>query len=498
LPGRTLILTHRQEILEQNAEWIDNVGLLSSKVNTLRYDNTVIIAMVQTLDARIKKYGIQYLGQIDNILLDEIQILIFEKVYSKYKPKILIGLTATPVLNKRLTTWIDDVEYTEPYTLSRLFDDIVCGPDTADLIKIGRLIQDYNIELRLPDFDKLKESDSSPDGYTKSSLNEVYSNTASLNMLWEAYEKYGVGKKTIIFNASTEINKIVLNLFRGKGIECMMFDSKNSAEINPETGKKYTRQEVVDWFKSKRDAVLINTNVFTTGFNVTDIECVFVNRATKSLSLWLQMVGRGSRPTDKIYKDHFTVVDLGQNIYTHGIWSAERNWEDYFWPGEKKPKRVIDLLDTWECPKCESLNVKGIEHCEFCGAPKSDVEIRTTPKKTKEGELVELSQRPAPKAKSVIDYTKAQNEGAAFAFNLLERKIIDLFTSYNVTKDLYENRKEDYVDSKGYQRKGFISRVKQIWMPIYFAIIKSDLQGGNRRMEPMLDRLIKKIEKLYE
>ena len=198
LPGRTLVLTHREEILNQNSEWIDNVGLLSSKVDTLRYDNKVVIAMVQTLHSRIKKFGIDYIGEIDNIILDEIHILIFEKVFEQYNYKRLVGLTATPVTNKRLTTNIDGVEFTEPFTLSRIFDTIVQGPDTQDLIDKGKLVQDYNIVLNLPDFGNLKESDSSPDGYTKKSLNEVYSNTASLDMLWEAYNKYGKGKKTII------------------------------------------------------------------------------------------------------------------------------------------------------------------------------------------------------------------------------------------------------------------------------------------------------------
>ena len=64
-------------------------------------------------------------------------------------------------------------------------------------------------------------------------------------MLWEAYNKYGKGKKTIIFNATTEINSIVLDFFRSKQVECMMFDSVNSAEINPETGKKYKRKELI-------------------------------------------------------------------------------------------------------------------------------------------------------------------------------------------------------------------------------------------------------------
>jgi superfamily II DNA or RNA helicase len=202
LKGRTLILTHRIEILKQNSDWLINAGILSSKENTLRYDNKIVIAMVQTLFARIEKYGINYLGEFDNIILDEVHILIFEKVFNKYKYKKLIGFTGSPVVyGKNIYTEIDGVEYVEPYTLSRLFDKIVCGPDSQDLIDLGYLVQDFNVTLKLPDFDKLRESKTNPDGYTAKSMNELYHNTVSLKKLDEAYFKYAKGKKTIIFNS---------------------------------------------------------------------------------------------------------------------------------------------------------------------------------------------------------------------------------------------------------------------------------------------------------
>ena len=487
LEGRTLILTHRIEILHQNSKWIKNCGILSSKDNTMRHDNKVIIAMVQTLYARIENYGIEYIGEIDNIILDEIQILIFEKVFSRYNFKKLIGFTATPVLNKKKYTNIDGVEFVEPYTLSEIFDDIVQGPDTQDLIDINKLVQDFNIALRLPDFDKLKESESSPDGYTKQSLDEVYTNTASLDILWESYAKYCKGKKTLIFNASTKINRFVYELFESKGLNVKMFDSVNATDINPETDKKYTRDEIVEWFRNERDAILINTNVFTTGFDVTDIEAIIVNRATKSLSLFLQMYGRGSRITTKIFKDSFTGIDLGQNIHTHGIWSKRRDWSEYFFSPGKKLRRTIDLLNTWECASCQSLNIVGEIICAYCGAEKLNVVIDGKMKKYKEGELQIVNDMPSPNAMSIINYTLAQNKNAAFAFKLLDRRIVELFIHYNVSKSYYNNRKDDFAAS-----------VKKLFLPVYFAICKSELHGANRTIDKQLEKLINKIEKIYE
>lgn len=489
LPGRTLILTHRIEILTQNAEWLKNAGVLSSDINTLRHDNKIIVAMVQTLYARLQKYGMKYLGEIDNIILDEVQVLIFEKVFKKYDFKRLIGFTGTPVLNKKKYTSVDGVEFVEPYTLSEIFDDIVCGPDTPDLIELGYLVQDYNIVLRLPDFDKLKESDTSPDGYTKKSLDEVYKNTASLNVLDKALSEHCVGKKTLIFNASTTINKFVYDHLKKKNLNVKIFDTVNDVGINPKTGLKYKREEVIEWFNNERDAILINTNVFTTGFNVTDVEVVVVNRATKSLSLWIQMVGRGSRTTTKIYKDKFTVIDLGQNIHNHGVWSMRRDWHKYFKSPGKRLKNQADMLDTWECDFCGGLTIKGEIICTCCGAEKQNVVTNGVGvgKKLKDGELEIIQDMPEPRAKTIITYTKAMNETSSFAFRLLDNRILEMFIHYKVSKEFYELR-----------RNKFRERIKKMYVPIYFAIIKSDLQGANKRLEPTLERIYNKIDKLYE
>jgi superfamily II DNA or RNA helicase len=489
LKGRTLILTHRIEILTQNSEWLKNASILTAKHNTLRYDCNIVIAMVQTTFARIKKYGTQYLGHFDNIILDEVQVLIFEKVFELYDYNKLIGFTGTPVLNKKIYTEIDDVEYVEDYTLSEIFDVLVQGTDTQDLIDLGFLVQDYNIVLTLPDFDKLKESESNPDGYTTKSLNDVYSNTASLGVLNKAYFNYCRGKKTIIFNATTKINEFVYNNFKKQGLNVKMFDSINQTETNEKTGKPYTRDEIIDWFNSERDAILINTNVFTTGFNVTDVEVVIVNRATKSLSLWIQMVGRGSRITDKIYKDLFTVIDLGQNIHEHGIWSKRRDWNEYFYSSGKRPKYKYDLLDTWDCHRCGAINIKGVLICEICGAPKLIIPAgeKENKKKLKDGELEVVQKMPPPKASTIISYTRARNENANFAFMLLERKILDLFDHYNVSKKFYYNRKDE-----------FDKRVKDIYRPIYFAIIRSDLDGSHKKLDTQFERVLTKIKQKYE
>lgn len=498
LQGRTLILTHRIEILKQNSEWLQNAGILSSKENTIRYDSKIVISMVQTLDARLKNYDVNYLGEFDNIIIDECHILIYEKVFSKYNYKKLIGFTGSPIVyGKNIYHEIDGVEYVEPYTLSEIFDTIVSGPDSQDLIDLGYLVQDYNIALKLPDFDKLKESKSNPDGYTSKSMNEVYYNTVSLNKLDEAYYKYALGKKTLIFNSSNKVNKFVYDHLKSKGLNAKMYDTSKAREFNEATGNYYTREEIIEWFRNERNAILIGTNVFTTGFDVDDVEVVVVNRATKSLALWIQIVGRGSRTTKKIFKDKFTVIDLGQNIYEHGIWSKRRDWKKFFYSSGKQLKKNRDMLSTWECEYCGYLNVVGEKICSHCEAEKLTIIEDGKIKKFKDGEFVVVGDMHPPRGNMIVKYCVENGKDINFAFKLTRQKILELFDAYKVRPQYYAKRKYDYVDINDFPKEGFDTRIKKIFRPCYFAIIdgKNGLTGNRKRTYTTeLQKIIKAVE----
>ncbi|WP_091608823.1 DEAD/DEAH box helicase [Maribacter dokdonensis] len=61
---------------------------------------------------------------------------------------------------------------------------------------------------------------------------------------------------------------------------------------------KKERASVLRWFKNTPGAILSNVGILTTGFDEPTVETVILYRATTSVSLYLQMVGRGSRTTD--------------------------------------------------------------------------------------------------------------------------------------------------------------------------------------------------------
>ena len=482
LSGRTLILTNRIDILIQNSEWLKNYGTLTAKNDDVKKSHKVVISMVETLNSRIKNYGINYIGDFDNVIVDEAHILAFEKVYKEYEPKVLIGFTGTPVLNKHETKQIGDVKYRRRLTFSKYYDTLIETIDSQDLIDLGFLVQDYNIVLQ-NDTSKLKESSLNPDGYTVESLNDVFASTASIKILLEAYEKYGKGKKTILFNPTTRVNILTHSAFKNAGYNVKMYDTKT---------KGVKRNEIVEWYKNTKDAILINANVFTTGFNATDIECVIVNRATTSMSLWIQMVGRGSRISSNIFKDQFTVIDLGDNIYNHGVWSDRRKWIEYFYPEEWSIVKPLSIIKTWDCAVCEAINqINEFKCCNCSNTLENNRKLLSggiKEFKTRTGELVAINRAIIPKANKIIKYAIKNGKDKSFVYNLAEKKIVDLFIQYKVSKEYYFKRQED-----------FKKRVKEIYLPIYFAAMNSkELKGGaNRKLETMLNRLYAKINNLY-
>ena len=499
LPGRTLILTHRIELLNQNSEWIKDLGILTAKVRKVQglKDCKNVISMAQTCRARFKKYGADYIGEFQNVICDEIHVDFFKEVYDQIPNANVIALTATPIVDKKEEKQVGDMTYVRKITMADEFDVLFQGIRTKELIDLGYLTQDFNIQLTPPDLSKLKNSNSSPDGYTSNSMSEVFGSSASLETVVKGYDEFcsaeangGVGKKTIIFNPTTKVNKKMYDVFVEKGIECKLYDSVNPTE--------HTRNEITTWFINTPGAVLLNVGVFTTGFSVNDLEAIIYNKKTKSLSLWLQSIGRGSRVLTKEQiargqvKQNFLVLDLGLNIAEHGRWSDDRDWSEHFVKHKWKLKRDSDLLRMWECEECGHFNLQGEVYsseldciiCEECKAPRKP---RKQKKKYIEGEFVVIEEPIKPQAKKIIEYVKRVGGDQNMVFKIARMQILDLF-KYHTPKGDYQLRNSLYMN-----------RISELYRPVYFGCLydKELKQGANRRLSTELNRIKELVDEYY-
>jgi superfamily II DNA or RNA helicase len=314
-----LILVHREELLHQACKAIalptQPVVAGMKSIPQAR----VYVAMVETAYKRLHQFT-----NIGLVIVDECHIGNFTKVIEHFSSQYIIGFTATPLAARK----------TNP--LKNYFDDIVCGIDIPELIEQGYLCQEITYSAKaIVDRARLKMK---AGDFDTGQMAAAYKNPKYIDTTINAYKKHSLGQKTIIFNCNVEHSIAVNIAFQAAG-----FNSRHLDADSPD------RAEVLQWFANTPDAILNNIGIATTGFDQPDIETVIVNKATASMPLWLQMCGRGARPHP--VKLAFTIIDLGGNCETHGLWSSPRNWDRIF-HNPKKPGEGVAPVKS--CPECEA------------------------------------------------------------------------------------------------------------------------------------------------
>jgi superfamily II DNA or RNA helicase len=326
-----LILVHREELLAQATKAIR----LQSQAVTAGMKSIpqalVYVAMVETAYKRLDKFK-----NIGLVIVDECHIGNFTKVIEHFTHSYIIGFTATPLAARK----------TNP--LRNYFDEIVCGIDIPELIEQGFLCPELTYSAaQIVDRARLKMK---AGDFDAAQMAAAYKAPKYIETTINAYKQHSLGRKTIIFNCNVEHSMAVNAAFQAAGF--------NSRHLDADS---HDRSEVLQWFANTPDAILNNIGIATTGFDQPDIETVIVNKATASMPLWLQMCGRGARPHP--VKLAFTIIDLGGNCITHGLWSSPRNWSNIF-HNPKKPGEGVAPVK--ECPDCGALMHTAVRLCD-CG-----------------------------------------------------------------------------------------------------------------------------------
>ena len=320
---RVLILTHRIELLGQTSSQLTDIGvpnkIINSKVKEMPdgEEHWCYVAMVETLNNRLNDERIEF-ENLGMVVVDEAHYNSFRKLFKHFEEQIILGVTATPLSSNIKLPLYDN------------YAELIVGESISSLVDQGFLARantySYDVNLRA-----LKVGINGD--YTVSSSERLYGNFLMQEKLLYAYEEKAKGTKTLIFNNGINTSKQVQAMFAEEGYPCMHLDNTHSEK---------ERADILEWFHKTPDAVLSSVSILTTGFDEPTVETIILNRATKSLTLYHQMIGRGSRVLAN--KKEFTVIDLGNNARRFGLWDAHINWHDIF----KSPQSYIDGLYTDE------------------------------------------------------------------------------------------------------------------------------------------------------
>ncbi len=346
---KVLILTHRIELLGQTSRMLTDIGvenkIIDSKVKVLEEDREhwCYVAMVETLNNRLNDEHIVF-EKLGLVVIDEAHYNSFRKLFKHFENQILLGVTATPLSSNIKLPLKDN------------YHELIVGESISTLVDDGFLAKakTYSYDVNLKSLKVGINGD-----YTVSSSERLYGNYFMQEKLLYAYEEKAKGTKTLIFNNGIHTSLQVAQLFEEEGYEIRHLD-------NTHTEKE--RQDILKWFHEKPDAILTSVSILTTGFDEPTVETIILNRATKSLTLYHQMIGRGSRVLEK--KKEFTVIDLGNNARRFGLWDAHVNWPDIF----RAPNAYLEGLYTddeieetfvYEMPKRLRELLKYDEHPPF-------------------------------------------------------------------------------------------------------------------------------------
>lgn len=315
---KVLVLTHRIELCKQTSNMLTEFGVVNKVIDSkANLDDHQIyscyVAMVETLNNRLNDNKLD-ISDIGLVIIDEAHYNSFTKIFKFFNKAFFLGVTATPLSSNVQLPMTDN------------YEELIVGETIETLIKNKFLSNPitYSYNVGLTSLVVGANGD-----YTVKSSDDLYTSGNMLNKLVEAYEERSKGKKTLIFNngISTSIN--VYHTFKAAGYPVQHLDN---------TASKTEREQILKWFKHTPDAILSSVSILTTGFDEPTVDTIILNRATRSLTLYYQMIGRGSR----ILKDKtsFNIIDLGNNFHRFGMWGANLNWQKIF----KSPNYYIDNI----------------------------------------------------------------------------------------------------------------------------------------------------------
>ncbi|MBW8198369.1 DEAD/DEAH box helicase [Flagellimonas abyssi] len=306
---KVMVLTHRIELSKQTSKMLKGFGVANKVINSEvkelydQDDYMCFVAMVETLNNRLQEEKVK-INNIGLVIIDEAHYNSFRKLFKYFDKSTILGVTATPLSSNIKLPMKDNYKH------------LIIGESIQSLIDKNFLakanLYNYDVSLRT-----LKLGINGD--YTVKSSDEFYSAHSMLGKLLTAYEEIAKGTKTLIFNNGINTSLYVYETFKKAGYNVRHLDNKNTAT---------ERKDILEWFAETPDAILTSVSILTTGFDEPTVESIILNRATRSLTLYFQMIGRGSRVLPN--KNEFNVIDMGNNIARFGPWDAPVDWQEIF------------------------------------------------------------------------------------------------------------------------------------------------------------------------
>lgn len=347
---RILMLTHVKELIQQNYMALLRMwpgapaGIYSAGLSRRDLRSQILFAGIQS----IHKHALK-VQKCDLVIIDEAHLLgrTDDGMYRRFLKELdevnqgmlkVVGFTATPyrldsgLLHKGKDRLFTDIAYSVPVLqmIEQGYLSPVVPKQTTTQLDVG------GVGTRGGEFiAKDLEAAVDRDEVTKAAVAEIV--------------EHGKDRGSwLCFCSGVSHARHVRDAIREHGI---------SAEVVTGDTPPGERDAILQGFKAGRLRCVTNANVLTTGFDAPGIDLVALLRPTKSVGLYVQMVGRGTRLAPG--KEDCLVLDFAGNTARHGPIDTVDGHKDPSEGGGEAPIKV--------CPECDTINHASVRRCFNCG-----------------------------------------------------------------------------------------------------------------------------------
>jgi len=350
---KTLCLAPSKELVEQNHEKYlltgEPASIYCAAAGRKDLRHSVVFASPGSFKSVAEQTGHEY----GLIIVDECQGMtatvrgIIDAVRSKNPTVRVIGLTGTPyVLGDGYIYRMDengkamsDEQARDPYFMKKVYSILA-----RELIDLGYLTPPVMGALGVAAYDVSEVNAAIDEGKGQKAVDAAIDrafmgdNRKTAQIIADIVHQSQGKRGVMIFAATIQHAE-----------ECMRSLPPELSAIVTGKTKKKEREKIIKAFKAQKIKYLVNVAVLTTGFDAPHVDVVAILRATESLGLMQQIIGRGLRLFEG--KDHVLILDYAENIERHCPDG------DIFKPDVKASLGGTSGLPmAVECPACRTEN----------------------------------------------------------------------------------------------------------------------------------------------
>lgn len=374
---RVWFMAHLREILDTTSAKLDSEGIAHGCIMAGRPESPglpVHVVMVQTAVRRLDR-----LPRPDLIVIDECHLAVaatYRQVVEAVGNPTLLGLTATPA---RL----------DGRGLSEMFDTLVLSCDTAQLQRDGLLVP---IRYYAPSRPDLAGVRSIAGDYAQGEVAERMNRPSITGDAVAHYGKLAYRRPAVVFCTNVRHAEDTAAAFRQAGYRAVAISGESASE---------ERTGALERLRNGELDLVVNCQLWVAGVDCPNIGCVILLAPTKSVTKYLQSIGRGLRTAPG--KQELVVLDHAGNAFTHGLPTEPREWT---LEGAKRRAKAADEVEpVRQCERCYFVHAPA-PVCPACGHVHP---VKVSKLQQKAGELAELvevkreKRREVGKARTISD-----------------------------------------------------------------------------------------------